>query len=465
MNLAETLRKPEGKTLEFKRDLSSPDGFLRTVVAFANTSGGVILIGVEDRSGCVLGVTDPLVLEERVANLISDRIRPRLLPDVEILKYRQTHVVAVHVYPSPARPHFIARVGLEAGAFVRVGSTNRRADAALLTEMRRFAGGESFDEGPLPALGPEAVDFQVAAECFAPVRKLTRSNLETLRLLTPQQGRLVPTAGGVLLFGRDRLAHFPDAWIQAGRFGGTDKAVILDHVDIRTPLVGAVEEAVAFVEKHALRGVAIGRVRHRERSNLPPVAVREAVVNAVAHADYSQRGAPIRVAVFDDRLEVENPGLLPFGLTLADLPLGVSKLRNRAIGRVFHELGLVEQWGSGVQRMMAACRDAGLAPPTWEEIGFRLRVTIRTDQVGTVPVDPTDRAILGLLEPASEDRAEAPSPEGGHAAGRGTRDIAAAIGLSPRATRMRLARLAARGLVRELGTGPHDPRRRYVTVR
>lgn len=463
MDLADTLRKPESKTLEFKRDPSSPDRFLRTVVAFANTSGGVILIGVEDRSGCVLGVADPLILEERVANLISDSIRPRLLPDVEILKYRQTQVVAVHVYPSPARPHFIARAGLEAGAFVRVGSTNRRADAALLAEMRRFAGGESFDEGPLPALRPEAVDFRVAAECFAPVRTLTRANLETLRLLTPHQGRLVPTVGGVLLFGRDRLAHFPDAWIQAGRFGGTDKAVILDHADIRAPLVGAVEEAVAFVEKHALRGLAIGRLRHRERSNLPPVAVREAVVNAVAHADYSQRGAPIRVAIFDDRLEVENPGLLPFGLTLADLPLGVSKLRNRAIGRVFHELGLVEQWGSGIQRMMAACRDAGLAPPTWEEIGFRLRVTIRTDQVGTVSVDPTDRAILGLLEPASEARGEAPPSDGRH--GRGTRDIAAAIGLSPRATRMRLARLAARGLVRELGTGPHDPRRRYVTVR
>lgn len=116
MDLAETLRKPEGKTLEFKRDLSSPDRFLHTVVAFANTAGGVILIGVEDRSGCVLGVADPLVLEERVANLISDRVRPRLLPDVEILKYRQTQVVAVQVYPSPARPHFIARAGLEAGA-------------------------------------------------------------------------------------------------------------------------------------------------------------------------------------------------------------------------------------------------------------------------------------------------------------------------------------------------------------
>ena len=83
------------------------------------------------------------------------------------------------------------------------------------------------------------------------------------------------------------------------------------------------------------------------------------MVNAVAHADYSQHGAPIRIAVFDDRLEVENPGLLPFGLTLEDLPRGVSKLRNRVIGRVFHELALVEHWGSGAQRMIATCREAG----------------------------------------------------------------------------------------------------------
>jgi predicted HTH transcriptional regulator len=99
MHLAATLRKPEGKTLEFKRDLSSPDRFLRAVVAFANTAGGTVLIGVEDGSGHVRGVTDPLALEERVASLISDSIRPRLLPDIEILSYRNKQLLAVRVYP------------------------------------------------------------------------------------------------------------------------------------------------------------------------------------------------------------------------------------------------------------------------------------------------------------------------------------------------------------------------------
>jgi hypothetical protein len=141
----------------------------------------------------------------------------------------------------------------------------------------------------------------------------------------------------------------------------------------------------------------IRAVRRRESWNLPPAAVREAVINAVAHADYAQRGAPIRVSIFDDRLEVENPGLLPFGLTLEDLPRGVSKLRNRVIGRIFHALGLIEQWGSGIQRMTAACREAGLAAPVFEELATRFRVTIATARVSRPVLDDTDQSILASL--------------------------------------------------------------------
>lgn len=421
-------------------------GFLRTAVAFANTAGGTILIGVEDGTRHVRGISDPLALEERVASLISDSIAPRLLPDLEVLSFRDTQVLAVQVYPSSSRPHFLKNAGLEAGTYVRVGSTNRRADSDLIAELQRFSRGESFDERPVPELNSEAVDFRAASESFAPARKLRKRDLETLRLLTQYQGRNVPTVGGVLLYGRERLEHFPDAWVQAGRFDGTDKARILDHSDLKMPLTEAIEEVVRFVEKHSMRGVEIRAPRRTTTWNLPPAAVREAIVNAVSHADYSLRGAPIRIAIFDDRLEVENPGLLPFGLTLEDLPRGVSKLRNRVIGRVFQELGLVEQWGSGAQRMIAACRDAGLAAPVWEEIGIRLRVTFQFGAVGAVAADAKDRAILEALESGD---------------GLGTSEIAATIGLSARATRSRLVKLVARGVIREIGSGPTDPKRRY----
>ena len=450
MDFVDLLKRPEGKTLEFKRDLSSPDGVLRSIVAFANTAGGTLLLGVEDKTRHVRGVQNPLAMEERLANVISDSVLPRLVPELEILPWRRTHVLAVQVYPSPSRPHYLKRAGLDTGVYVRVGSSNRRADRDMIEELRRFARGEAYDEQTMPEFDSEALDFRVASESFAPVRRLGRADLETLRLVAKHQGRKVPTVGGMLLFGKQRERLFPDAWIQAGRFRGVDKTHIADSVQIKSHPVQAVEEAIAFVQKHSLRGMEIGAVRRKERWNLPPTAVREAVINAVAHADYAQRGAPLRVSIFDDRLEVENPGLLPFGLTVEDLRHGISKLRNRVIGRVFHELGLIEQWGSGIQRMTAACREAGLAVPALEEMGTRFRVTLLTARTSAPRVDDTDQAILDAMD-------------GGK--GLSTQEIATAIELTARATRTRLLKLVERGLVREVGTSPQDPKRRYFLAR
>ena len=124
----------------------------------------------------------------------------------------------------------------------------------------------------------------------------------------------------------------------------------------------------------------------------------------------------------------------------------MSKLRNRVIGRIFHALGLIEQWGSGIQRMTATCRGAGLAAPVFEELATRFRVTIASARVGRPVLEDTDQSILRSL-----------------AGGKGlsTSEIAVAIGLTTRATRTRLARMIGRGLVSEIGTGPQDPQRRY----
>ena len=448
MDVHELLRSPEGKTLEFKRDISSPKGVIKTLVAFANTAGGILLIGVEDKTRNVLGVTDPLSLEERLASLISDRISPRLVPEIEVLPWRSQTLVVVQVHPSGDRPHFLVHEGLEDGTYVRVGSTNRQADLPMIESMGRFTTSGSYDEQAMPDLNSEEIDFRAASESFEPVRLLKRRDLESLRLVTVHQGKKVPTIGGILLFGVNRERHFPDAWIQAGRFEGMDKSKILDHSEIRLHLPQAIEAAVAFVEKHTLHGMDIGSVRRVDRWTIPPTAVREAIINAVAHADYAQQGSPIRLSIFSDRLEVENPGLLPFGLTVEDLRHGISKLRNRVIGRVFHELGLVEQWGSGIQRILAGCREAGLREPQFEEIAIRFRVTLYTDRTTEPAVDAKDEGILAVLAEAGTR-------------GLSTQEIASTIELSPRATRSRLVRLIDRGLVWEIGTSPQDPRRRY----
>lgn len=450
MRLEDLLRRPEGKTLEFKRDLSSPAGALRTLVAFANAAGGRLVIGVEDRSRAVIGVRDPLDLEERLASLVADSIAPLLVPDIEVVPWKKTHVLVATVHPSALRPHHVRADGPARGTYVRLGSTNRLADAALMVELARRAGGNAFDEEPVPELDSEAIDFGAASQCFADRRVLRPQDLAALGLVCRHQGRMVPTAGGLLLFGHDRLSRFPDAFVQAGRFAGTDRTDLVDRAELTDYLVPAVEQAIRFVERNTRLGMALGPVRRRDLPAVPPAALREALVNAVVHADYAQRGAPIRVAVFDDRVEVENPGILLPGLTVEELREGVSRVRNRVLARVFKELGLIEQWGTGVQRMFGACAAAGLPEPELAELGLRFRVTIRTVPVAPAAFDALERRIVDFI--ASGE-------------GRSTAEIARHAGISTRATQHRLAALSQRGLVVVVGSGPRDPRRRWFLSR
>lgn len=448
-SLESLLVQHEGKTLEFKRDVSSPDKLIRTIVAFANGAGGTLLVGVEDGTRQVRGVEKPTEVEEQLANLIADRIMPRLVPELQIVPWRKKYVVMVRVYPSSCRPHYVKSQGPQDGVYLRIGSTNRKADPAQIDEIERFVGGHTFDEQPLADMDTEAIDFRAASECFAPVRKLKAGDLRTLQLATRCQGREVPTAGGILLFGRERLERFPDAYIRAGSFAGTDKAAILDSLTIQTHLPLALEQAMQFVQRSTRRAIDVQGSRHVERREYPLVAVREALANAIVHADYAQRGSPISVAVFADRIEIYNPGGLLPGLTVEDIQTGVSRLRNRVIGRVFHELGLIEQWGSGIQRMTAACLAAGLASPILEEVGSGFRVTLAPAVKGLPVMDSVDRAIMDLLQ---------------HSGGMSTSEVAKGIARTSRATRDRLNHLVGLGMVVAVGSAPRDPRRVYRVV-
>ena len=450
MDVQELLRSPEGKTVEFKRDLSSPRKIVRTAVAFANSAGGAIVIGVEDGSRTVAGVPDALDAEERLSSILSDSIEPRLVPEIEIVAWRNLQLLVATIYPGPSRPYRVAAEGA-AGVYVRVGSTNRRSDERLAAELARTTRGESFDEQPFLEDTPDGIDLARIARQFEEIRQVTERDLQSLRLVVKHQGTLVPTVGGILLYGFDRDVHFPDAGFRVARFKGTDRSTILDTQDFpAASLPDQVELVMGFVQRHIMQRLEIGTGRHEVWWEYPLVAIREAVTNAAVHADYSQLGSPLRVSVYDDRIEIENPGLLMPGLAVPDLLGGISKLRNRVIGRVFRELRLIEQWGSGVQRMVAACRDAGLADPLLEEIGPHFRVTLYSERAsGAEQLDSVDRQLVEALR--TQD-------------GLSTKDLAERVGRTPRAVRTRLARLVELGIAVELGSGPTDPQRRYYAA-
>ena len=195
MKIEDLLMRSEGKTLEFKRDLSSPKNILKTLTAFANTAGGVLLIGIEDNSKAVLGLDNPIDEEERLCSLIADSIEPRLVPSVELVNWKGRTLLAVEVYPSAMRPHWLKSPGIESGVLVRVGSTNRQADRPLTAEMRRSALNHSYDEEPMPDINPEALDFRVASGLFAGLRDWNENTLETLHLVIRHQVRMTPPAG------------------------------------------------------------------------------------------------------------------------------------------------------------------------------------------------------------------------------------------------------------------------------
>lgn len=410
--MRQLLAQPEGKTLEFKRDLSSPLPVLKTLTAFANSAGGRLVLGVTDERQ-VWGVEDPLEEEERLCSLVADSIAPRLVPNVELVTVDGKTLVMLEVFPSGMRPHWLKAEGMQNGVQVRLGSTNRQAGPQLIAELQRGAAGVSFDSLPMPQLSLDDIDIAALREDF-PNRTLDESTLQSLKLLVRDQGRLVPTQAAILLYGKDRRFHFDDAWIQCGRFIGRDKADIFDHTELHDPLPRAVDSILLFLKKHAMRGADFSEIRRKDIWSIPIRILREVVINALVHADYSHRGTPFRVAFFDDRIEVENPGLLLPGLTVEDLKRGVSQIRNPVIARVFRELDLIEQWGSGVPGIFREAREQHLPEPEILEIAGRVRFIVHL---------PEALALSGKAGNSVVEEATIARQVTGHVAGQVTRQV------------------------------------------
>ena len=457
MIVSELITSAEGKTLEFKRDLSSLPPILKTLVAFANTSGGTLVIGIGD-DGAVVGIADALREEERLASSVADGIRPAMTPDIDLASHDGKTLLIVHV-PHWRGPFYLRAEGPQDGVYVRLGSTNRHAGPELLAELQRSLAGLSFDQMPCADLSADDLDPERIRRYFAAIgREVSQEHLESLGVLVAQAGRLTPSHGGLILFGRDapRQRLFPEARVSCARFRGAERVDFLDRLDIEGTVLEALEETPKFIRRNTRMAARIVTMRRQDIPEYPDIALREVLVNAVAHADYSLTGMRIRVAIYADRLEVENPGMLPFGMTLDDLKAGVSRIRNRVIVRVLRELGMVEEWGTGYRRVTQACEAGGYPPPMWQELGAALRVIFQphpdaaNEDIGlngvpvnvpvNVPINETlserQRWLLDQLSQGQKPRAK---------------DIAAHFDVTEKTAKRDIAGLKARGLVEFTG--------------
>lgn len=447
MVLEEILAKSEGKTLEFKLNTHSKERILASVIAFANSSGGQIVIGIEDQAKQVIGVSSPYLEEERLASFIYDSVTPALVFNIEIFPWRKTHIVIVDVPISGARPHYIRSKGVETSCYVRAGSTNRLADAAMRSSIQKSLSVQSYDEEVCYGSSESDLDMATCHQAFSSIRLIMDNDVFSLGLAHKEGRQVVPSIGGVILFSQNRERFLPDAWLKAGCFKGMDRTIIADTVDIHDYGINWVEHGMQFIRRHLKVGLDIEGLRHTEQWEIPQAALREALVNAVIHADYMVSGSPLRISIFDDRVEIENPGLLPSGLSLDDMKAGYSKVRNRVLARVFRELKQTEQWGSGVQRIVNLCKDFGLREPSFEEIIDRFRVTLFRYRTYPVGLDVLGESIMNALKNAGQAS---------------TSELSKTVSYSEKTVRKRLNLLIEKGLVQEISRNPKDPRKKFV---
>jgi predicted HTH transcriptional regulator len=379
--------KYENDQVEFKQVLPKESlKYAKTIAGYANSSGGKLIVGVVDETHEVVGVDKSQIQQtcDRLSNVISDMITPQIIPNIYVTEIEGKDVIVCEVYPGMHRPYYITSLGKDKGTYINVGGTTRLADVAIIKDLEMQGANESYDG--LVYVKAE-YDEAKANELCRVIEKYILETEKAEKTVTPDQldrwgvikregGKIRPTNAFMLL--TDNPFHF--ARVQCGLFKGTDRVVFIDKREFDGPLYEQIEEAYNFVLKHINLGAEINGLLRQDVYELPIKSIREMIVNAVTHKNYLYNSS-VQVAVYDDRVEVTSPGMLSGGLTIQDIIDGSSDVRNKVIATVFANMHIIEDWGTGIRRMIDGCREYGIRDPEFIQLGTKLRVNIYRGKV------------------------------------------------------------------------------------
>ena len=378
----DTLFSGESKNIEYKITLpDKSEKYMKTIVAFANTQGGKLIVGIDDKTHEIVGVANEILFQlmDGIANAISDSCMPQIIPDIEPQTIDGKTVIIVSVEAGKNRPYYLKSKGKENGTYIRVAGTSRQASPEKIRELEMEGARISWDE--LTCVG-----YPVSKEATEKLcsnienfrekvgmteRSVKKEQLINWKILKQSEGQLLATNAYALL----TSDYFPFSKTQCAVFKGTDRAVFLDKREFTGPIYTQIEEAVDFVLRNIRLGATIDGLVRKEKYELPPEAIREMIINAHCHRNLLDESC-IQVAVYDDRLEVTSPGGLYNGLTYEEVMNGHSKIRNKAIANIFSQMGLVEAWGSGIKRIFNAAKEYDLPEPKFQEFDNMFRVEL-----------------------------------------------------------------------------------------
>jgi ATP-dependent DNA helicase RecG len=381
--LAQRLRLGEDSRTEFKSVVRSghlldADALAKTIVAFANSGGGQVFVGVDD-DGAASGigtVQQADALMRQVTQTCRDKIHPPISCSL-IKSAAESRAVLVVDVPGfgPDRPY-------RAGNVYYVREANRNREAARDELIRLLESIDyHFDEDPIAGATTEALDMNAAREFLATTyqpgldERQLLPYLRALKCLAP--GADVPTVSGMLFFGREPQQWMRDALISAVRVPGIQASLeVADRQLIGGRLAQQIDGARAFLDRHRRRPQRVEGWERREHG-IPDEVLREAVLNALTHRDY-RASAQVGVIVYDDRVEIVNPGGLLNRLTLDSIRLGgISQRRNPVVASLLARMHRRENLGFGVPEMYRLMRERGLPEPEISVTGGHFRVVLR----------------------------------------------------------------------------------------
>ncbi|ORU00170.1 hypothetical protein D081_1264 [Anaerovibrio sp. JC8] len=339
----------ESGTVELKREFTK--GIRKEIVAFANSMGGTIYIGVDD-TGTVTGVDSPDDVMLSVINCARDNVRPDIMGFIScaVKDFDGKKVVEATIQKGPDRPYYLKDKGLTSnGVYIRNGSASNPASIYLIRKMISDSLGNYED---MLSVDQELTFKQMMEEFSKRNIDLSKVQMQSLGI-TNSDGMY--TNLGLLV--SDQCPHI----IKGAVFRGTDCLDFQDRKEFSGSVFKQMNDAYSYLELNNHTAASFnGLYRHDQRS-YPPVALREALINAVVHRDYSSLSVSTKVSIFADRIEILSYGGLPRDITLEMALSGVSACRNPKLANIFYRLKLIEMYGTGFSKMQAgyANRDTG----------------------------------------------------------------------------------------------------------
>jgi ATP-dependent DNA helicase RecG len=364
MNLNDLILKGESKTLEFKLNLPTNKNIARSIIAFSNTSGGKLIIGIDDDKN-IVGINEENIfeLQDKVSSIIYDSCSPNIIPEIYTLNSDNKLLLVIEVFRGNLLPYYLKSEGKNEGTYIRVGATNRKAGFENIIELERQKRNISFDEEINHDFDYEDLDLKTLYERFESVgKKLDEKKLENLKLIKKEASKTYPTNALLIILGK-----LPHTIVKCARFKGVTMDLFIDKKEYQSDIFTTLENTQNFILNHInLRGEIKGLYR-TDTYEIPLVALREALINALIHRDYVNSGRDIKVGIYDDIVNIVSPGSFPNTITKEDIQNGRSETRNKVIANIFKELGLIEQWGSGIKRIKNICLEYELKEPIIDE--------------------------------------------------------------------------------------------------